>query len=257
MNPEVSIIMPLYNNQVHIKKTINSVLSQTFENFEIIVVDDCSEDNSVPIVQQLVKKDPRIKIFQMSENNGAALARNAGLKESKGRYIAYLDADDLWEESKLEKQISFMKKNNCGFSCTSYEVIDNEGKKLNKEVRMKKSLDYKGFLTNNLLQTVGIMADTNHISKNLLIMPNLRRRQDAATWLQILRDGHKCYGLNEVLGYYRRVPNSLSSNKFKAAYGVWYLYREVESLPLGFSLYIYSRYVLLAIWKRMYWVKNK
>lgn len=255
MNPEVSVIMPLYNNQKHIEKSIHSVLSQTFKHFEIIVVDDCSSDDSVSIVKRLAEEDPRIKLYHMEENGGAAAARNVGVEKASGRYIAYLDSDDLWKEHKLDVQVAFMKKNQYGFSCASYEVIDMEGNSLDKKVRMKKALDYKGFLTNNLLQTVGIMVDTDIVNKDLLYMPSLRTGEDAATWLQILKAGKKCYGVKEVLGFYRRVPNSLSSNKFKTAWGVWYLYRKVESLPLLFSFYIFSRYAFLAVWKRVYWVK--
>lgn len=253
--PEVTIIMPLFNNQKYVSESIESVLNQTFTNFEIIVIDDCSSDNSVEIIEKLANKDRRIKLLSLDTNSGAAIARNRGLIESKGRFIAFLDADDLWKTNKLEEQLKFMKKNNYTFSCTSYDVIDSSGMSLNKEIYMKSELDYTGFLTNNLLQTVGIMIDSRFIQKSLIKMPNLRRRQDAATWLQILKAGHKCYGMKEVLASYRRVPGSLSSNKIKAVSGVWFLYRKVENLPLIYSSYIFTRYAILAIWKRMYFKK--
>ena len=248
----VSIIMPSYNTASYIKESIQSVLNQTYTNWELIIVDDCSSDNTVKIVQEISKKDPRVRILKQNTNGGAAKARNRSLNEATGRYVAYLDADDIWKPSKLEKQIQFMNEHKCGFSCASYEVIDDEGNTLNKEVHMLPSVDYVGFLTNNLLQTVGIMVDTSIVDKKYLVMPDIRRRQDAATWLQVLKAGYKCYGLDEVLAEYRRAENSLSSNKIKAVKGVWSLYRDIEKLSLPFSCYCFVRYAFLAVWKRIY-----
>lgn len=224
MQDKVSIITPSWNSEKYIEKTIESVQKQTYMNWEMIVVDDCSTDRTVEIVEKISKEDPRVRIIRQEVNGGAAKARNRSLCEATGRYIAYLDADDIWKPTKLEKQVEFMKANHCGFSCASYEVIDDEGRALNKEVHMLPSVDYVGFLTNNLLQTVGIMADTSIIDKKYLVMPDIRRRQDAATWLQVLKAGYKCYGIDEVLAEYRRAENSLSSNKVKAVKGVWSLY---------------------------------
>ena len=144
-----------------------------------------------------------------------------------------------------------------GFSCASYQVIDDNGNLLNKKVNMLTKVDYVGFLTNNLLQTVGIMVDTSIVDKELLVMPDIRRRQDAATWLQILKAGFDCYGMNEILAHYRRATNSLSSNKLKAAKGIWSLYRDIEHLSLPFSCYCFVRYAFLAVWKRVYVGGNK
>lgn len=252
MKDKVSIITPSWNSEKYIEKTIESVQKQTYTNWEMIVVDDCSSDRTVEIVKKISKEDPRVKIIRQEVNGGAAKARNHSLREATGRYIAYLDADDIWKTTKLEKQVKFMKAHNCGFSCASYEVIDDEGRALNKEVHMLPSVDYVGFLTNNLLQTVGIMVDTSIIDKKYLVMPDIRRRQDAATWLQVLKAGYKCYGIDEVLAEYRRAENSLSSNKVKAVKGVWSLYRDIEKLSLPFSCYCFVRYAFLAVWKRIY-----
>ena len=153
-------------------------------------------------------------------------------------------------------KIKFMKEKDCGFSCTSYEVINDAGEPLNKYVHMLPKVDYVGFLTNNLLQTVGIMVDTDKVCKEYLVMPDIRRRQDAATWLQVLKAGFECYGLDEILAEYRRTEGSLSSNKFKAAKGVWSLYRDIEHLSLPFSCYCFIRYAFLAVWKRLYILKR-
>ena len=252
MSEKVSIITPVWNSEKYIEKTIKSVQNQTYSNWEMLIVDDCSTDKTVEIVQKLSQEDERIKIFKQVTNSGAAKARNYSLRKATGRYIAYLDADDIWKPDKLEKQIAFMNRFNYGFSCTSYEVINDKGESLHKEIHMLPEVDYVGFLTNNLLQTVGIMADTDIIDKKYLIMPDIRRRQDAATWLRILKSGYKCYGLDEILAEYRRTENSLSSNKFKAAKGVWGLYRNIEKLSLPFSCYCFIRYAVLAVWKRIY-----
>lgn len=187
---------------------------------------------------------------------GAARARTRAMQEGTGRYVAYLDADDIWKSDKLEKQVKFMQQQKIGFSCTSYEVINNDGKPLNKYIHMLPKVNYVGFLTNNLLQTVGIMVDTGIVEKKYLVMPDIRRRQDAATWLQILKAGYDCYGLDEILAEYRRTENSLSSNKLKAIKGIWTLYRDIEHLSLPFSCYCFVRYALLAVWKRVYLHKN-
>ena len=168
MQDKVSIITPSWNSEKYIEKTIESVQKQTYMNWEMIVVDDCSTDRTVEIVEKISKEDPRVRIIRQEVNGGAAKARNRSLCEATGRYIAYLDADDIWKPTKLEKQVEFMKANHCGFSCASYEVIDDEGRALNKEVHMMPSVDYVGFLTNNLLQTVGIMADTSIIDKKYI-----------------------------------------------------------------------------------------
>lgn len=147
MQDKVSIITPSWNSEKYINKTIESVQKQTYMNWEMIIVDDCSSDRTVEIVEKISKEDPRVRIIRQDVNGGAAKARNRSLNEATGRYIAYLDADDIWKPSKLEKQVKFMKAHNCGFSCASYEVIDDEGCALNKEVHMLPSVDYVGFLT--------------------------------------------------------------------------------------------------------------
>ena len=249
---KVTVVTPTWNSAKYIRETIKSVQEQTYRNWEMVIVDDCSTDNTVEVIKEIAKADSRIRLIEQKQNQGAAVARNVAVQNGTGRYVAYLDSDDLWKPEKLEKQIRFMQDKDCGFSCTSYEVIDYSGKSLNKFIYMLEQVNYKGFLTNNLLQTVGIMIDTNKVGKKLLAMPNIRRRQDAATWMQILKAGFSCYGMQEVLAEYRRTPQSLSSNKFKAVIGTWKLYREIEKLPFIFSCYCFVRYAILAVWKRTY-----
>lgn len=252
MAPMVSVIMPSYNSERYIAESIASVQSQTLVDWELLVSDDCSNDSTREIVTGISEVDPRVRLLPLRENGGAAAARNNSLAHARGRYIAYLDSDDLWRSEKLERQIAFMEERGAAFSCCSYEVIGEDGVPLGRTVRMLDECDYMGFLTHNLLQTVGIMADVSRVDRGLLVMPAMRRRQDAATWLQVLKAGHVCYGLPDVLCAYRRVAGSLSSDKVKAAKGVWSLYRDVERLPLSTSLYCFVRYAALAVWKRSY-----
>lgn len=248
----ISIITPVYKCEDLIEETIKCVLEQTYTNWEMILVDDCSPDNSANIIKKYADIDDRIKYIKLNENSGAAIARNKALEESSGRFVAYLDADDLWKPEKLEKQVKFMIKNNYAFTCTDYEKIDEQGNSLNKIVRIPTKVDYNLFLRNTIIQTVGVMVDTSITGKDLLVMPNIRRRQDAATWCQLLKKGFDCYEVPENLSYYRVVKNSLSSNKFKAIKMNWYWYRKIEKLPLWKTCYCFVGYAFNAVKKRIY-----
>lgn len=248
----VSIITPVYNCESLLEETIKCVLNQTYENWEMLLVDDCTPDNAAKIAKKYAKKDNRIKYFKLEENSGAAIARNYALEQSNGRFIAYLDADDLWKPEKLEKQVRFMLENKYAFTCTDYEKIDEEGNSLNKIINIPKEVNYNLFLRNTIIQTVGVMVDSKITGKNVLIMPNIRRRQDAATWCQILKAGYNCYEVPENLSYYRVVKNSLSSNKFKAVKGTWFLYRNIEHLSLVKSCFCFVGYAFNAVKKRIY-----
>lgn len=249
---KISIITPVYNCEKFIEKTIECVLNQTYKNWEWLLVDDCSPDNSAIIIKKYAKNDNRIKYFKLSENSGAAVSRNKALAESTGRFVAYLDADDLWKNDKLEKQVKFMLENQYSFTCTDYEKITETGNSLNKIIKIPKKVDYNFFLRNTIIQTVGVMVDKKLTGKELLKMPNIRRRQDAATWCQLLKNGHDCYGCPENLSYYRVVTNSLSSNKFKAIKMNWYWYRKIEKLPLWKACYCFIGYAFNGVRKRIY-----
>lgn len=251
-NGLISIITPIYNCEKFIEETIKCVQNQTYTNWELLAVDDCSPDNSSDIIKKYAKKDKRIKYIKLKENSGAAIARNKALEESKGRFIAYLDADDLWKPEKLEKQVNFMLDNNYAFTCTDYEKIDENGNSLNKIIRIPKKVNYNLFLRNTIIQTVGVMVDTKITGKDIIVMPNIRRRQDAATWCQLLKNGFDCYEVPENLSYYRVVSNSLSSNKFKAVKMNWYWYRKIEKLPLWKTCYCFVGYAFNAVKKRIY-----
>lgn len=248
---KVSIITPVYNCERFLKSTINCVLDQTYSNWELLLVDDCSKDGSSDIAIEYSNKDERIKYIKLDTNGGAAIARNTALEHSTGRFVAYLDSDDLWKPEKLEKQINFMMNHKYGFTCTDYEKIDENDNQL-KIVKMPESIDYEHLLRNTIVQTSGVMIDTEIIDRKLLIMPNIRRRQDSATWAQILKVGNYCYGMPENLSYYRVVKNSLSSNKFKAIKMNIYWYRKIEKLSIIKTAYCFVGYAWNACKKRIY-----
>lgn len=255
--PLVSVITPVYACETYIRQTIDSVISQTFSDWEMILADDCSPDNSAQIIAAYMQRDSRIRYIKLLENGGAAVARNAALAAARGRYIAYLDADDIWLPGKLERQLAFMEQHNVVFSCCDYEKIERDGTPLNKVIHMPKTITYEQLLRNTIIQTVGVIVDTKYVDPRLLVMPNVRRGQDSATWLQMLRGGVKFVGQNEVLAQYRRVPQSLSANKFNAIKRTWYLYRGVEKLSVPKSVRCMIGWAWHASLKRIYFRKKR
>ena len=247
----ISIIIPVYNAENFLKDTIRTVEEQTYKNWELIFVNDCSSDKSVEIIQNEMKKNEKIKLLQLKENSGAAVARNTGIREAKGRYIVFIDADDLWEREKLKKQIKFMKEKDCAFSFTSYEFADEKGIGNGKIVRVPKKINYREALKNTTIWTSTVMFDVKKLGKELIQMPNVKRGQDTATWWKVLKQIPYAYGIDEVLSYYRRTNDSLSSNKIRALKRTWNLYRNVEHLNIFYSFYNFCWYVLNAIKRRI------
>lgn len=224
----VSIIMPTYNCAKFIGKTIESVIAQTYENWELIIVDDCSKDNTEEVVSKY--KDNRIKYHRLENNSGAAVARTEAMKKASGRYMAFLDSDDLWKKDKLEKQLEFMNKNNYNFTCTEYEQIDEEGNKLNKVIKVKKRADYNRILLDCPVGNSTVMYNVEKLGK--FEVPNIRKRNDDALWLQILKKEKYIYGMPDILMEYRIRSNSISSNKLSLVKYHWQLYREIEHLSV-------------------------
>lgn len=227
-NELVSIIMPTYNCAKFINETIKSVLNQTYENWELVIVDDCSNDNTEEVVVSF--NDKRIKYNRLEKNSGAAVARTTAMKMATGNYMAFLDSDDLWKDNKLEKQLEFMKKNNYNFTCTAYEQIDEEGHQLNKIIKTKKKADYNRILLDCPVGNSTVMYNVDNLGK--FEVPNIRKRNDDALWLQILKKEKFIYGMPDVLMEYRIRNNSISSNKFSLIKYHWQLYREIEHLSV-------------------------
>ena len=246
----VSIVVPVYNSEKFITETIDTVKQQTYTNWELLLVNDCSTDNSEKIIQKY-KEDERIKLINLKENSGAAIARNEGIKQSKGKYVAFLDADDFWLPNKLEKQIKFMQDNQFSFTYTGYEFTDEDGNKTGKIVNVPESITYKQALKNTTIFTSTVIFDVEKLGKELISMPNVRRGQDTATWWKVLKTGVIAEGLNENLSLYRRSSNTLSSNKMKALKRTWNLYRNIEHFSVFKSFYYFCWYVFNAVRRRI------
>ena len=248
----ISIVVPVYNAAEYILKTIEMVQAQTFKDWELILVDDCSKDNSCEVIESYLAKQPdeRIRFIRKEKNEGAALTRNRGIQEAKGRYIAFLDADDVWLPQKLEKQMEFMKKKNVGFVFAAYEFGDEKAKGTGRIVQVPESLTYRKALSRTVIFTTTVLLDTEKISKELIYMPNVPS-EDSATWWQILRAGNTAYGMADVVAIYRRPAKSLSSNKLKAIQRIWYLYRKVEKLSLLTSCVVFVGWAYRATMRRI------
>lgn len=245
----ISIITPVYNAAEYIEDTIKCVQAQTYTDYELILVDDASTDNGPDIIRRYLD-DPRIKLVPAGKNGGAARARNIGLSEAKGRYIAFLDADDKWLPEKLSKEKAFMDEKGVGFVFTAYEFGDEKARPTGKIVHVPEELTYKKALTRTVIFTTTTLFDTEIIDKKLIEMP-LCKSEDTATWWQILRNGHKAYGLAEVTAIYRRPAKSLSSNKFEAMKRIYYLYRKREGLGPFKSMFCFVLWAFRATLRRI------
>ena len=243
---KVSIIVPMYNAEKFIGKTIESVLSQTYENWEMLIMNDVSTDNSLAVVSEFVKKDDRIKVVNTEKNMGVVKGRNHLIDLANGKYIAFLDADDYWHSQKLEKQIQFMKEKNASISCTEYTRVRENGEKIN-EVVIKSEISYTDMLKNNYLGCLTVMYDVEKIGKRYF--KELDKNEDYVLWLEIVKDVKTIYGLKENLAYYRVLDNSRSSNKVKTAKVRWEIYRKIEKLPLLKSIYYFIHYAVRAVLK--------
>jgi len=246
INDLVSIITPVYNAEYFISDTIKSVIQQTYEKWEMIIVDDCSIDNSYEIIMSFAEKDERIRCIRLTNNSGVAEARNVALKVAKGEFICFLDADDLWVSHKLQQQIDFMKKNKYAISFTAYELIDKNNKPLKKIISIPKKVTYYQLLKGNVIGCLTIMINRSLIGE--FLMPKIRH-EDYATWLSLLKRGYDAYGINEVLAQYRYIPTSLSGNKFKVFKWTWNIYRKHENLSIIKSLYYFINYLIKSIRK--------
>lgn len=245
----VDIIMPAYNCEKYIKFAIQSVRKQTISNWRLIIIDDKSTDNTVKEIEKAINKiEEKVVFIKLDKNRGVANARNVGINNSRNRYIAFLDADDIWREDKLEKQLNYMKKNKYIFTYTSYRYLKNSKYKNIK--KMPKYLSYKSALKNTFILTSTVIIDTRNIRKNELIMPNIGS-EDTATWWNILKNGYTAYGYNEILTTYRITKYGLSYNKFVNIRRTWNLYRENEKLNIIKSAYYFLNYIYNAVKKRV------
>ncbi len=249
----VSIIMPSYNTGKFIQETIDSVINQTYDNWELIIVDDCSSDNTDEIVKSI--KDDRIFYLKNKKNSGAAVSRNKALKMAKGKWIAFLDSDDLWKKDKLEKQIKFMKNNNYHFSYTNYIEIDEESKPNGKRITGPKRITEKGMTNYCWPGCLTVMYDAEKIG--LIQIEDIKKNNDYAMWLKISKKVD-CYLLNEELAMYRKRNGSISNHSYVSLIKWHYkLYREVEHQNVIYSLFNTCRNIIFGFYKKKkYCIKN-
>ena len=269
----ISIVVPVYNAGEFIENTIRMVEAQTYENWELLLVDDCSSDNSRQVIRRYLagrtegaalpqaepeqsreEKSRVIRLIEKEKNQGAAMARNTGIDEARGRYLAFLDADDVWMPQKLEKELAFMKEKGAAFVFTAYEFGDEEARGTGRVVHAPERLTYRQALSRTVIFTTTVLFDTEKLcagaGRELLHMPAVGS-EDTALWWKILRSGFDAYGLDEVLAIYRRPAGSLSSNKLKAIKRIWYLYRRQERLSLFCSAYNFVFWAFRATLRRI------
>lgn len=246
-NKTVSIIIPVYNSSEYLRETIQSAINQTYNNLEIILVDDYSDDNSVEIISDYIKQYDFIVLLKQYSNQGVAVARNKALDLAKGRYVAFLDSDDIWYPSKTIKQLSLLKDKNASISFTGLEIIDRNGINIKNKIKVKDKINYNFLLKNTMIATSSVIIDRYKTGR--FHMPLLRSGQDYATWLFLLRNDTYAYGINEVLIKYRRSNNSLSANKIKSVKQVWSIQTSIEGVNPLIATYNTLWYILNALRK--------
>lgn len=244
-NPLISVITPTYNSEKFIRDSIESVLNQTYSNWEMIIVDDASKDKTVEVIHTYIEKDDRIKLIQLKENSGSAISRNTAMDNANGRYIAFLDSDDLWLPKKLEIQVRFMMEQNIAFSYTRYRRIKVNGEKTNGVSKYSPVIHYEQLMKQCIIGCLTVMLDMEKVGDERMI--NIRTRQDYAMWLSLMKKGFPAYGIPQVLSHYRLVPTSISSNKMKAARKNWELYRHIEGHHLVKSMWYFVNYAINSV----------
>jgi teichuronic acid biosynthesis glycosyltransferase TuaG len=228
-NPLVSVITPLYNAEFFISETIESVKNQELQDWELLIIDDCSTDKGPDIVESYAREDRRIKLISLPENGGAGICRNAGIEASRGRYLAFLDSDDVWLPGKLMRQLEFMKRFAAPFSFTHYRQIGEDGTRTDRIIECPVRLTYKKQLKTNFVGCSTAVYDSRFYGKRYF--PEIRKRQDYGLWLDLLKDGTVGLGVQEALTEYRVRKSGLSGRKLELIRHNWLLYRKV----LGFS----------------------
>jgi len=242
----VSIITPSYKSVEYISSTIDSVINQTYQNWEMIIVDDCSPDNTNDIIEVYIKKDSRVRLVRLDENVGPANARNRGIEEAKGKYISFLDSDDIWLPEKLKKQIGFMCKNNLLLTYSSYFTIDEFNKNINTRIS-NNSINYNDMLKSNRIGNLTGIYDCEKLGK--FYMDDVGH-EDYTLWLKIMKKIGQTQGLIEPLAKYRILSNSISANKLKVLKWQWHIYRNIINLNIFKSSYYFIWYIYYALKKR-------
>lgn len=241
---KVSIISPVYNSAKYLKQTIDSVLEQSYTNFELILINDASTDNSLDICKSY--NDDRIVIINLEKNVGVCKARNIAIKQATGRYIAFLDTDDFWHKEKLKTQINIMKDKNESISCMSYYRVDEESNIISG-INIPNKISYNDMLKNNYVACLTLVYDTKFFGKKYF--EEIEKNEDYLLWLKMIKESKYILGINERLSYYRVLKKSRSSNKLKVVIVRWKIYREYEKLNIISSCYYFLNYITRAFIK--------
>lgn len=231
----------MYNTKLYIGKTIESITKQSYKNWELIIVDDNSSDNSLNIVKQYAKLDERIKIFKLPTNSGAAAARNRAIREADGDFFAFIDSDDIWKSDKLEKQLSFMESNNYSFTCTYYGKINAAGRNLNLVIKSPNKMNYNQLLLNGPGNST-VMYNAKKLGKTFI--PCIKKRNDYLMWLRVIKKAENIYCLEEELSFHRLREGSISANKLKLIKYHWMIYRKYESISFFKSIVVLTVIIL-------------
>ena len=247
-SPSVTVITPAYNAAARIGETIRSVQAQSIEDWEMLIADDCSQDETAAVVEDAARADPRITLIRCATNGGSGAARNAALSQAQGRYVAFLDSDDLWLPEKLARQIAFMQDAGCAISYTAFRRLAAEGGRTGRLIRVPARLTYRALLKNTAIATLTAMVDTQQTGP---LQMSTARRDDYILWLSLLRRGFVACGLQEDLARYRVVAGSLSSRPTRSAAWTWSVYREAEGLGLIRASWCMAHYGARALIKRL------
>lgn len=246
MKPIISIITPAYNAENYISQTIESVQNQSFKDWELIIVDDCSKDYTSVLVKEFENKDPRIRMIKAPQNGGVAKARNLGLEQARGDFIAFVDSDDLWEPEKLEKQLAFMKEKGCVLSYTDFQKFNTTDGSLGKVMKCPKRMRANDILKNTAIGCLTVMVDKKQAGE--FRMPPLNHTEDNCTWYHILKKTNQAaYNVGEVLSLYRDGNASMTKNKGKSAKQQWYTYRGYFKFSTIKSAYYFTCYAINAV----------
>ena len=249
MQELVSIITASYNAEKYITETIKSVQAQTHQNWEMLITDDASTDNTCKTIESFAKTDSRIKLFKLQANAGPATARNISIKEAQGRYLAFLDADDIWFNFHLNDSINFSKIKNKPFVFASYKRSDEDLNFIYSDFVVPEVISYSDILKSNSISCLTAFIDTKKLGKKY--MPLIQKRQDMGLWLKYLKVCRNAYGIQKPHAIYRIRANSLSRNKLDLIFHQWQFYRNVEKLNILQSIYY------LICWMYLGYVKYK
>ncbi len=244
MGNKISVITAAYNSEKYIINTIESVIGQTYKNWEMLIVDDCSSDSTPEIIKRYANLDKRIKPFYLTRNVGAGEARNVAIKNATGRFLAFVDSDDLWMPTKLESQVRFMLQNEYSFTYTGYSYIDEQGNRINRQNRAPLSCSYSRLLLQNCIGCSTVIIDISILGKQY--MPDIRRRQDWCLWLFYSKISGRAYRANGILTDYRVRKGSVSYSKGRLIKYHWKVYKEVMSFsqPVSAGLLLINLAVL-------------